>query len=73
MDSSATKAVLNVFSGWHSCDRQNEGSLVARGWFGVGIGRGWWFQAIIVDDVVKCPFRWLKMHFCQRFLCHMEK
>jgi hypothetical protein len=23
-----------------------------RGWFGVGIGRGWWFQAIIVDDVV---------------------
>jgi hypothetical protein len=49
---STTKAVLNVFSGWHSSDGKNEGSLVARGWFGVEIGRGWWLQTIIVNDVV---------------------
>jgi hypothetical protein len=32
--------VLNVLSGWYSCDGLSEGLLVARGWFGVGIGHG---------------------------------
>jgi hypothetical protein len=46
-----TKAVLNGLSDRHSSGGESEVPLVSRGRFGDGIGRSWWYQAIIVDDV----------------------